>query len=311
FEILFCVARADDAAAPLVRRLIDEHPDVPARLLIGDERVSGNPKLNNLVKGWAAARHDWIVMADSNVALPRDYLRQLVGCWTPGTGLVTSPAIGAGPVGVWASLECAFLNTYQARWQMVADEIGQGFAQGKTLFWRRDILESGGGLAALGAELAEDVAATKLVRRRGLKVRVAQAAFPQPLGRRRLAEVWRRQVRWARVRRQGFPMLYAPEVVTGGLAPALIVAAMAASGAVPWMALPAVVVFWYGAEFLLAQQAGWPRTPVDVACWMLRDLLLPAVWVAGWAGSGFTWRGNAMAPEPAAPRRTAGAGSER
>src|SRR5262249_32433228 len=45
YEIIFCAATANDAAAPLVRRLIAAHPHVPARLLIGNETISDNPKL--------------------------------------------------------------------------------------------------------------------------------------------------------------------------------------------------------------------------------------------------------------------------
>src|SRR5262245_41245613 len=55
YEIIFCAASANDAAAPLVRRLIAAHPHVPARLLIGNETISDNPKLNNVCKGWRAA----------------------------------------------------------------------------------------------------------------------------------------------------------------------------------------------------------------------------------------------------------------
>ncbi|HKD75719.1 MAG TPA: hypothetical protein VKB76_09500, partial [Ktedonobacterales bacterium] len=43
YELLFCVAAARDPVVPTVRRLIDEHPHVRARLLIGDERISANP----------------------------------------------------------------------------------------------------------------------------------------------------------------------------------------------------------------------------------------------------------------------------
>jgi len=42
-----------------------------------------------------------------------------------------------------------------------------GFAQGKVMFMRRDLLEPAGGIRALAADLAEDAAATKLVRRAG------------------------------------------------------------------------------------------------------------------------------------------------
>ena len=54
-EILFCVASAKDPVVPLVEALMAEHAGAGARLLIGDERVSNNPKLNNVLKGWRAA----------------------------------------------------------------------------------------------------------------------------------------------------------------------------------------------------------------------------------------------------------------
>src|SRR5580700_5017583 len=55
YEILFCVAAANDPVVPLVEGLIAEHGSANARLLIGDDCLSGNPKLNNVVKGWRAA----------------------------------------------------------------------------------------------------------------------------------------------------------------------------------------------------------------------------------------------------------------
>lgn len=297
-EILFCVAAPDDPVIPLVERLIAAHPDRSARLLVGDDRVSGNPKLNNMVKGWNAAAHDWIAMVDSNVLLPPDYVERLVAQWRDGTGLVSSPAVGIRPQGFAAELEAGFLNTYQARWQLAADQLGLGFAQGKNLFWHHDMLEAAGGIAALGAEMAEDVAATKLVRAASLQVRLVGAPFPQPLGPRRLAEVWRRQVRWARVRRLGFRALFVPEILTGGLFPLAAATALAAGGAIAPALVLAYGLVWYGAEYGLARSAGWPASPRSVPGWLLRDALLPALWISGWTGSSFVWRGNSMAPEP-------------
>jgi ceramide glucosyltransferase len=127
YEVVFCVANRSDSVIPLVRRLIDEYPHIPSRLLIGNDRISDNPKLNNVVKGWDAAEHAWLVMADSNVLMPTDYLHRLLGTWRRDTGLVSSPAVGCCPDGPWAELECAFLNTYQVRWQCFADAIGIRF----------------------------------------------------------------------------------------------------------------------------------------------------------------------------------------
>lgn len=294
YEVIFCAAHETDAAVAPLRAMIARHGGARARLLVGDRRISANPKLNNLAKGWDAAEAEWIAIADANLALPRDYLRQLVACWRPGTGMVSSPPAGARPDGLWGALEAAFLNTCQARWQLAADQAGFGFAQGKTLFLRRSLLDGQGGLAALGRDLAEDVAATKIVRAAGLKVRLVPRPFAQPVGRRRLSVVWQRQVRWSRIRRQGFPLLFWLEPLIGPLLPALCLASVS-----PGLAL-AFVALWYLAEAGLARAMGWPRKPRDRLAWMLRDLALPVLWLATFARSGFEWRGTAMGPEAAA-----------
>ena len=294
YEIIFCCASAADPVVPLVERLIAAHPHVPARLLTGDDRISINPKLNNLVKGWSAARHNWIVMADSNVLLPPDYLSALMARWIPGTGLVCSPPLGGDARNFGAELECAILNTYQARWQIAADTLGLGFAQGKTMLWRRETLDEAGGIRALAGEAAEDAAATKVVRRAGLNVRVVAEPYVQPLGMRSLLSVWKRQLRWARLRRVSFPAFFAPEILSGGFLPILAAVLLAMSGDISLGALTLIILSWYGAEALLATLAGWHLSARSPFAWVLRDLLLPALWVAAWTGNSFTWRGNAM-----------------
>lgn len=295
-EVIFCVARSDDPAIPLIRDLINDHPGCDARLLIGEDHVSGNPKLNNLIKGWAAARHDWIALIDSNVLLPRNYAETLFATWREDTGLVTSPPVGIRAKGVWAKVEAAFLNTYQDRWQLASDEFGNGFAQGKVLFWRRDIVDAAGGLATLGRDLAEDVASTKLVHAAGLKVRVVRRPFPQPLGHRSFSEVWSRQLRWARVRKPGFPALFALEPLTGSVPPLLATLLLVVKGAASPLALPLVALLWYGADLFVARKSDWPATPANSLAGIIRDVLIPAIWVATFASRGFVWRGNAMRP---------------
>jgi len=180
YEIVFCAANAHDAAVPLVRRLIAAYPHVAARLLIGNETISDNPKLNNVSKGWRAAAYDWIVLADSNVLMPRDYIDRLLAAWRADTGVVSSPPAGGRPQGFWAELECAFLNTYQLRWQYTSAAIGLGFAQGKSMLYRRNQIDEAGGIRLLAAEAAEDAATTKVVRDLGLRVRLVDAPFEQP-----------------------------------------------------------------------------------------------------------------------------------
>jgi ceramide glucosyltransferase len=295
YEILFCVASARDPVVALVHQLIDEYPHVPARLLVGNERISANPKLNNVLKGWRAAANERIVMADSNVLMPRDYIQRLLAAWKADTGMVSAPPIGSHPHGFWAELECAFLNTYQARWQYTADTVGLGFAQGKTLFYRRSDIEAAGGLHALAAEAAEDAASTKIMRASGRRVRLVDAPFRQPLGQRQRGDVWDRQVRWARLRRDSFRSFYWLEAASGAALPLFAVVAIAiATGHSVIAASALFLAVWYGAEMLLAAAAGWHLGPFYLLHAMVRDALLPVLWLEGWRGAGFVWRGNAM-----------------
>ena len=295
YEILFCLADAADPIVPLVNGFLKANPRIPAKLLIGDDRISANPKLNNVVKGWHAARFEWIVIADSNVLMPKDYVRRLLSRWRGDTGIVCAPPIGSAPQGFAAEIECAFLNTYQARWQYAGERVGYGFAQGKTMLWRREILERGGGIESLGQEIAEDAASTKLVHRLDLRAHLVDRPFAQPLGVRQLKDVWKRQLRWARLRRATFPMYYGPEVLTGPLT-YLVAAAIAAPefGVAGTTSFIAAAVLWYGVEAALATIAGWPLNWRSPLAFFARDLMLPWLWVQGWAGDRFEWRGNAM-----------------
>jgi ceramide glucosyltransferase len=304
YEVLFCVASSSDPIVPLAEALIAEHTGVNAKLLIGDDRVSSNPKLNNVLKGWHAARHDWIVLADSNVLMPRDYIQRLFASWRADTGLVASPPVGCRPNGFWAEIECAFLNTYQARWQYLIDSFGHGFAQGKTMLWRRADLERAGGIEALGKEVAEDAAATKIVRSAGLKVRLVDRPLAQPLGRRTAVEVWSRQVRWARLRRASFLLYFLPEILSGGVLP-MIAAAIVASaiGLPPPLCVGFFAVVWYGGEMVLAAAAGWHLTVLYPLYGLARDCLLPVLFVDALRGSDFVWRGNEMQVERMKPSR--------
>ena len=307
YEILFCVADKHDPILPLARALIAEHPQQPASILIGKDALGANPKLNNMAKGFRAARFDHVVFTDSNLFLPPDYLDQLMAALESGAGMVSAPPVGRAAQGFWAELECAFLNTYQARIQYAVDTMGLGFAQGKTLFFRRADLEHGR-LAKLASEPAEDAAATKLMRAAGKRVRLA-GPFAQLIGRRSFGQVWNRQVRWARLRKASFPVLFVPEILAGAVPPVLALASGLGILGLPWLFASALfLVVWYIPELILLRVAGWPRNLIAM---LLRDLLLPAVYVAGLLGRSFEWHGQQLRAGPEASAENGAVGRRR
>lgn len=307
YELIFCVGNTDDPIVPLAQAAIDRHPHIAARLLVGMERLGPNPKLNNMAKGFRGARFDIIVFVDSNLLVAPDYLKRLTAAWRDDTGMVTAPAYGDRPEGFWSLLECAMLNSYQARIQYAVDTLGFGFAQGKSLMFRRADLERGG-LESLASEPAEDAASTKMMRDQQRGIAVAGPPYPQLLGRRSLAQVWGRHLRWARLRRASFPVLFAPEIFSGALPP-LAATLVAAHGAEINLAAAALVflAIWYAPEWLLSRVAGWPRPAALLPAMLLRDILLPALYFCAFFGRSVTWNGTkvelAAAPKRRAPQR--------
>jgi ceramide glucosyltransferase len=295
YEIIFCVARDDDPVVPLVRELLVAHKEARARLMVGDDRVGPNPKLNNVVKGFDAARGEWQIMADSNVLMPRDYIQRLLARWRRNTGCVVSVPIASRPANFWAELECAFLNTFQARWEYVSDTFGLGFAQGKNMLFRRDILDEIGGVRALGEEVAEDAATTKLMRGIGKAIHIMSSPFEQPLAQRRVADVWARQLRWARLRRITFPALFIPELLCGCFFPLIAGAYVAAAHGVSVpLVVGLILAIWFGAEAALARCAGWHLSWRLIVAMLIRDLMLPPLWIAAWLSDEVVWRGSTV-----------------
>lgn len=293
-ELIFCVARPDDNVIPLVRDAIARHPHVRAQLLIGEDRLSQNPKFDNMAKGYRAATGEIVVFADSNLLAPADYLQRVVDTFEDDTAVVSAPPFGARPENIWAEVECALLNAYAARVQYCVDALGFGFAQGKTLAFRKRDLDAGG-FAAMDDEPAEDAGATKWARKSGRKVRLVAPAFPQPLGMRSLQAVWSRHLRWARLRRASFPMLFAPEILSSAVVPficVVIAALLSGEPVLPWVG--AYALAWHGADFAAARLAGWPASLRTMLALPLRDLLLVTLWFAAWTGRDFVWHGRAM-----------------
>lgn len=303
FELIFCAADAGDPVLDIVRTLMAEHPHVRASIITGGAERYANPKLSNMALGWRAARTEWsdgfIIFTDSNVLLPRDYLHQMFAPWSvqglQRTGMVSAPPAGQAPQGPWAHVECAMLNAWQARVQYAVDTLGFGFAQGKNLMFKRADLEQGG-FEAMAREPAEDAAATKLIRSKGGRVRLASPPFAQLLGPRSLQQVWSRHLRWARLRRTTFPLLYAPEIFSGP-ACALIAALVLAHYFDVSLSLCAAVflTLWYLPEFVLTHLARWPQTIWQPLTFMVRDVMIMAIFAASWFGREIVWNGHVVA----------------
>ena len=96
-----------------------------------------------------------------------------------------------------------------------------------------------------------------------------------------------------RLRRITFPSLFAPEALTGSILPIAAGAWAAAAFGLPAPEIAALLaLLWFGSEAVLARASGWQLSWLSPVAWIVRDALLPALWVQAWLGDGFEWRGN-------------------
>lgn len=305
FELVLSVARPDDPAAAVARRLAAEYPE-RCRLVIGEEPVSAtNPKVNNLALPYRAARHDLLFFSDSNVAPAPDTLARFVRHLAGEVGIVSAAFHCVRPEGPAAELECAFLNGYQTRFLLASAALGGAFPIGKGMLFRRSDLDRAGGFAKLGGNPALDTGVALMIRSLGLRWAFIDRALEQPVGRRRVGDVIERQNRWFHVRRINQKLVFVGELA-GSIVPVLAVGA--AGGAVlglgGWTMALGTVAVWYAIEagYLAAKRL--PIRPLTPAAWIARDLLMPVLWLRALVRRRASWRGTTI-ELGAAPRLAA------
>lgn len=214
FEILFGVSDPDDPAVVDIRRLITEFPERSIRLIIAATNLP-NHKVGILVDLAAAARYPLLLVNDSDIRVPPDYLRVVTGTLEqPQTGLVTTLYRASSDTlpGRWEALGVAteFVPSVLAARLTGSAE----FALGSTLLLRAKDLNRIGGFASIGDYLADDYQLGKRITGLGLRVTFAPAVVETHLGGESWAHVWRHQLRWSRSIRVSRPGGYFGYIVT-------------------------------------------------------------------------------------------------
>src|SRR5262249_27162531 len=141
-QIVFGVADPDDPAVPIVNRLRRDFPRLDIELVISDRRIGSNAKVSNLANMLGRAKHEVLVIADSDIRVPTNYLTALVPYLDqPGAGLVTCTYRGVGGRSFASQLEALFINTDFGPMITVARQVEtQSYAFGATICMRRAVL---------------------------------------------------------------------------------------------------------------------------------------------------------------------------
>jgi ceramide glucosyltransferase len=288
-QIVLGVNDPQDGALPAARALIR---DLPARdiSLVADARANGsNRKVANLENMFEAARHDVLVLADSDMRVDRHYLSAVAAplhdrC----TGAVTCLYKGVSTGGRWSELGAMHINFGFLPGALVAESLGLGGGCfGATIALRRDTFERIGGFARLRDELADDHRIGDEVRALGLVVVLSPYIVEARVSEHSLSDLWRHELRWARTVRAVAPAGFAGSV----LSHPVTIAALAAAVGFGLTALIFLVIScllrWATAR-VIADALGLPPAKP----WLLpvRDALSFAVFVASFFGRTVFWR---------------------
>jgi ceramide glucosyltransferase len=197
-QIVFGVRAADDPAIAVVRRLQERHPGRDIELVIDPRVIGSNLKVSNLANMMTAARHPWLVLADSDISVAPDYLERVTRPLAdPRVGIVTCLYRGVAIGGLWTRIGALFIDTWFAPSVRVASRGGGSeFGFGATIALRQDALRAIGGFDALKDRLADDFWLGELTRRQGLRTVLSEVVVGTDVSEDSLRALWRRERRW-------------------------------------------------------------------------------------------------------------------
>ncbi|HVP54730.1 MAG TPA: bacteriohopanetetrol glucosamine biosynthesis glycosyltransferase HpnI [Candidatus Eisenbacteria bacterium] len=295
FEILFGASDADEPALELVQRLQREFPQRQIRVVHCPQSLGLNGKVSTLAQMVRQAKYEHILINDSDIMAPPDYLRRVMSLLADErVGMVTSLYRGLAGQTLPSKLEALGLSTDFTGGVLVAREMegGMRFALGATMATTKTVLGAIGGLEALADYLGDDYELGARTAAAGYRVELADVVVETALPDYTFGEFWAHQMRWARNVRDRRRAQYFGLMVTFGLAWGILAVLIAPQAWWTWAALTMVAVSRMTAAVVIG--LGVVKDP-----YVLRDLwLVPVrdfaglgVWVASFAGNEIEWRG--------------------
>ena len=241
WQVVFGVRDPHDPALEVVHRLRSEFPQLDLQIAINSAQHGISSKVSNLVNMMPLARHDYIVIADSDIRVGPDYLERVIApLLDERVGIVTCLYRGCPRPGFWSLLASIFINEwFVPSVRVLALSGSRAFAFGATIALRRATLARVGGFAVIADQLPDDYRLGELTRRVGLRTVLSVVEVETCVDEADLGELVRHQLRWLRTIRTVRPIGYALAVVSFGL-PLAIIGCLLAGASAATLAMLAV-----------------------------------------------------------------------
>ncbi|MGD0469802.1 MAG: bacteriohopanetetrol glucosamine biosynthesis glycosyltransferase HpnI [Terriglobales bacterium] len=295
-QMIFGVSDPADPAIEVVRKLQSKYPNREIELIVCDRVLGPNIKVSNLVQMLPAARHELLLVNDSDIRVPPDYLRKVI---TPladaSVGLVTCLYHAVASPTLGSRLEALGISTDFVPGVLSARFLEKGlhFGLGSTLAFRRRDLEAIGSFEALLDYLADDYELGRRIAATGKRVELSAATVTTFLPAYTLRQFFRHQLRWSRTIRDARRWGYAGLLFTFGLPWALVTLLVAQGAAWAWALFALTFAARLAVGFVAAVVVLHDRQALsNIFLLPLRDLIAPFIWAAGFLGNRIHWRGD-------------------
>jgi ceramide glucosyltransferase len=299
YELIFAVSDPHDAIIPVIEKLQKDFADTRIRLVTSIERLGQNNKISNLYRLVKEAKHNLLVMSDSDVRVGPDYLRELVAPFgDPTVGAVTSFYRCAGGGTLAADLAMLGMCSDSLPSALVARKLEGGvqFAFGWTMATTKERLAEIGGWESMADHHSDDFELGNRIAHHGHRVEIMRETVSVIFPRETLQQLFGQELRWAIGLRNVRPLAYAGMIFTHGLPWTALAAVVAVSAG--W---PGIAAAYAGAYLVLRIGVAWTagvwglRDPtVTSKLWLLplRDAVTSVVWLVGLLSDRIKWRGS-------------------
>jgi ceramide glucosyltransferase len=288
YQVVFGVCDPQDPAVAVVHRLQREFPGRDLVLVADRKEHGSNRKVNNLINMMSLARHDHLVISDSDVKVDRDYLAKLIPpLLDAGVGIVTCGYRGVPRPGIWALLGAMYINEWFMPSVRVAALLGfRSFAFGATIAIRRETLVRIGGFNSVSNQLADDYWLGELTRQYGLRTVLSEMEVDTLVEESTAADLVAHELRWRRTIRNVNPYGYFLSFVTFGL-PVTALQLLLTQGAAAAVAIFSATAV---ASTLIHFNARRPGASAAALLLVpLRDLLHFGLWIWSFATRRVQW----------------------
>ncbi|MCI0568898.1 MAG: glycosyltransferase, partial [Acidobacteria bacterium] len=216
YQVVFSVQRMDDPAIPLLYELQQEFGSERVSVVLKNIQAGMNGKVNNLLGGLTQARHEVLVISDSDVMLKPDYLKTIVGPLAdPAVGCVNTLFKATRADRWFEKIELLSINADFMPSVVFAHVTGTAnFCLGPSIALRRSTLAELGGLESMADYLVEDYEIGRRIWVSGKKLAIVPYFVEAVVDLASLKQWWGHQVYWDQNTRAARPGGFFATVLT-------------------------------------------------------------------------------------------------